>query len=287
MAFLPLLPTSRSFSSNRSQAHLLLDNFASAYRDTCAVLSLLISGVDAPAQTKLKATLRQARALEGLRKLEMALEAYEAVSKLEGPTAEGKDGTKRVEKMLRESKTGEFEWRKLEKGNASGESSASVGDFFGPIQVVEIAGRGGGRGVIATRDIAAGGTILGAYASSSPAPASPSVVPKAADSHAPAVEKAFATGRPSKTGPLTLMVLNLHLNKAEKASDVALTQSVVSRILDDPSTAPLVYSLYGGPNHLPHSTAPIGSLAQRKVSKVHHFANVDIARIEGLITQNA
>jgi hypothetical protein len=83
------------------------------------------------------------------------------------------------------------------------------------------------------------------------------------------------------------MVLNLHLNKAEKASDVAITGNIVSRILDDPSVGPALYSLYGGPTLLPTSTATIDPLSQRKISKVYKPADIDIARIEGIVTQNA
>jgi hypothetical protein len=63
--------------------------------------------------------------------------------------------------------------------------------------------------------------------------------------------------------------------------------NVVSRILDDPSTAPLVYSLYGGPDHPPLSTPIVHSFATRKVPKVYHLADVDIARIEAISSYNA
>jgi len=145
----------------RAQAHLLLRNFGAAYRDASAVLVLFDNDVNSPPQTKAKATLRQARALEGLRKLDLALQAYNDLLQIDPDKIEGKDGKKRVEKMLRESKTGEYDWRALEKDKiAKPGPGLNVGDFVGPIRVVEMSERGGGRGIIASRDIAAGELLL-------------------------------------------------------------------------------------------------------------------------------
>lgn len=93
----------------------------------------------------------------------MALASYEAVFKLDPAAAEGKDGMRRVKKMLAESKTGVFDWAKREKVRLTDATESFVGDFFGPIEVVELATRGGGRGVVATRDIEAGEVVLGAF----------------------------------------------------------------------------------------------------------------------------
>jgi hypothetical protein len=146
---------------NRSQTHLFLNNYASAYRDSTTVLSLLDLGVEGPAQTKFKAVLRQARALEGLRKLDMADAAYGLVIKLDSSSSDGRAGKKRVAKMLEQGRTGKFDGFASDATRLSEEDDSSTGDFFGPIKVVEIESRGGGRGVVATRDIAAGETVLG------------------------------------------------------------------------------------------------------------------------------
>jgi tetratricopeptide (TPR) repeat protein len=150
----------------RSQAHLHLNAFASAYRDSTSVLDLLDNDVNSPPQTKSKAVLRQARALEGLKKYDLALEAYEKVLSVDADSSGGKDGKKRTEKMLRESKTGDYDWSVLEKGKVAKEGhSFDIGDFMGPIKVVELSERGGGRGVVTTRDVDAGELLLGALSS--------------------------------------------------------------------------------------------------------------------------
>lgn len=152
---------------NRSQAHLFLHNFASAYHDTSTVLSLLDEDVSTPPKTKLKTLVRQGHAFEGLRKLNLALQAYEAVLEVDSSSTEGKNGRKRVSKMLRESKTEDFDWRDLQEKRNQLEDDDETGDFFGPIAIVELEGRGGGRGIVATRAIEAGELILGASISSS------------------------------------------------------------------------------------------------------------------------
>jgi hypothetical protein len=159
---------------NRSQAHLLLGNFGAAYHDSTAVLSLLDSDVSSPPLTEAKAYLRQARALEGLRKLDLALIAFEKVAKLDPSGSGGKDGKRRIETKIRQSKKGDYDRSAFEKGKVAKEGhSFDIGDFTGPIQVVELAERGGGRGVVATRTIEAGELLLGARSFSLPCVALP------------------------------------------------------------------------------------------------------------------
>lgn len=147
---------------NRSQAHLFLRNHASAFRDTSAVLSLLSKSVSSPPQTEYKVNFRRARALEGLRKLDLALKAYEEVLRIEPANAAGgQEGRNRVAKMLEQSGTGQYDWRELKGGGHGDGINDTTREFFGPIEVVELEGRGGGRGVVATRDIGPGERILG------------------------------------------------------------------------------------------------------------------------------
>ncbi|GAA6028992.1 hypothetical protein JCM8097_001541 [Rhodosporidiobolus ruineniae] len=245
---------------NRAQAHLRLGNFASAFRDASAVLSMLDDDVNAPPQTLVKAKLRLARALEGLQLLDQAKDAYDAVVEADGSIVEGKDGKKRVEKMLREVKTGGFDFRELEDALLPGAPDLEVGDYVGPIKAVELEGRGGGRGIVTTRDVSAGELLL--------------------------VEKVFAVGRPDIEKDGVIIALNLHRNRAEKGSDLALAGNIAARIMDDSSTADFVYSLYGGDDHPASRTLPLASLAQRKVGKEDRRVDVDIARIEAIAIQN-
>ncbi|GAA6041925.1 hypothetical protein JCM8097_000225 [Rhodosporidiobolus ruineniae] len=243
---------------NRSQLHLNLGNYASARRDASAVLNLLEQGVDAPPQTLLKAKLRLARALEGLRLLDKASAAYSAVLEVDSSSEEGKEGKKRVVKMRHETETGEYDWRELASVVGPEGRDLEMGDYVGPIEVVEMEGKGGGRGVVATRDVKAGDLLL--------------------------VEKAFAVDYPDPDR----LVLDFKLQHGSLGEhlDYPLACSIASRILDDPSTAELVYGLYGGKAFPPTGTLPFGAFGQRIVEQVSETVDVDAARIAAIADQN-
>ncbi|GAA5974697.1 hypothetical protein JCM11641_007228 [Rhodosporidiobolus odoratus] len=183
---------------NRAQAHLILRNFASAYYDAVTVLSLLDEDVNAPPQTKPKATLRRARALSGLRRLEEAKVAFEDVLELEDSSAEAKQGKRSVDKMVREAKTGEYDWLLLE-AQAEGAHregklcrELEVGDYLGPIKMARLVQREGGRGVVAARDIAAGEVLL--------------------------VENAYAVGGGDSTDKSVILASDVRLNQVSPPS---------------------------------------------------------------------
>ncbi|KPV78180.1 uncharacterized protein RHOBADRAFT_40724 [Rhodotorula graminis WP1] len=244
---------------NRAQAHLRLGSFASALRDTSAVLGFLSSEVPGPALAELKATLRRARALEGLRQLEKAREAFARVVELDPTSAEGRECVQRVERMLRESATGEYDWRQIVKDSDEGvdEKELSLGDYVGPVKVVEIKGRGGGRGIVATRDIKAGELLL----------------------------EAFATGEATK-GRL-VMGYDLTRNMASRASKMALVEACAAKVQDDPSAAALLYALHGGEKAEPVGAAVLGAQQDRELDSSSQPAFADIARIEGICLVNA
>ncbi|GAA5901661.1 hypothetical protein JCM8208_001569 [Rhodotorula glutinis] len=245
---------------SRAQAHLRLGNFASALRDTSAVLGFLASDVPGPALAEVKARLRRARALEGLRQLKKAREAFARVVELDSTSTEGRAGLQRVERMLHESATGEYDWRQIVKDSDDGvKHELAVGDYVGPVKVAEIGGRGGGRGIVATRDIKAGELLL--------------------------VEKAFATGQATK-GRL-VMGFNFARNLATGASKMALVEACAAKIQDDPSSATLLYTLHGGDSLKPVGTAVLGAQQDRELVSGAQPAFADVARIEEICLVNS
>ncbi|BGP10157.1 hypothetical protein JCM10049v2_006040 [Rhodotorula toruloides] len=242
---------------NRSQAHLRLENFASAYHDSSFVLKQLDEGISGPPQARLKATIRLARAFEGMRHLTLALEQFGKVIKLDTGSKEGAEGKKRIERKLRERDTGGYDWRELEK-LAETQTRLDVGDFIGPIKVVEMQGRGGGRGVVATRDIEAGEVLL--------------------------VEAALGVGEPPKGG--MMLTLDFQTNTATKPSTLDLVLKLASRISDDPTVAPLVYGLHGGARFPPSKTLAFDSFTERPLPVEGEQQFVDIARLEAVCSTN-
>ncbi|GAA5893992.1 hypothetical protein JCM6882_007953 [Rhodosporidiobolus microsporus] len=251
---------------NRAQAHLFLEKFASACRDSSTVLSLLDNGAEAAEQTRFKALFRRARALEGMKLLPSARDAYVEAFKVDPTSVEVKAGQQRVEKMLGEAKTGVFNWLQLEAQAVKSakekklDRTNNVGDYVGPIKVVKLEARGGGRGIVATRDIKAGELLI--------------------------VEKAFAVGEgPKDPNKTILMAFDLKTRNAATFEQVNLVDDVVQRMLDDPSTAPLLYSLYGGSEFPASGEATLNPLGRRPIETGKEVF-VDTARIEAILVAN-
>ncbi|GAA5823839.1 hypothetical protein JCM11251_003317 [Rhodosporidiobolus azoricus] len=250
---------------NRAQAHLYLDNFASARRDSSLVLAFLALDTAAPPEAKLKATLRRARGIEGMELLPAASEAYDKVLEVEPTSEEGERGKARVGKMLEQARTGTFDLLKLTRAeDALGEKTVyranAVGEFLGPIKVVELGGRGGGRGIVATRDIAGGELLL--------------------------VEKAFALSSPVEEGDTLTISYNPIKSQINRSTSSLLAKNVAARIMDDPSTKPIIDSLYGGAEYPPIAAAVLGAMSSRDIG-TNQTADVDIARIKAVAVQNA
>ncbi|GAA5823886.1 hypothetical protein JCM11251_003331 [Rhodosporidiobolus azoricus] len=241
---------------NRAQAHLRIDNFGSAYRDTSIVLSLCGSNDAVSQPTKLKALYRHARALKGMRLLSQAEEAYAVAVKADPVSLEVKAGQERVAKMLRESRTGDFDWLAMEKVDRV----SDVGDYVGPVEVVKLKERGGGRGVGATRDIQAGELLL--------------------------VEKSFAIGDdPNASAKHPLAALASRTRMLTQPAQLHLVSNTIHRMLDDPSAAAMVYSLHGGQQFPPTGNATFAARTTRSIDDDEEVY-IDTARIEALLYLN-
>ncbi|BGP18688.1 hypothetical protein JCM10213_006909 [Rhodosporidiobolus nylandii] len=248
----------------RADAHHHLGNFASAHRDASSVLSFLAEDVSAPPQTELKATLLRARALEGLRLHAQAKDAYARVLELDARSRAGQTGIERVESLLREAKTGEYDWDRLVvESNAweEGKGAASeVGNFVGPVKVARMQERGGGRGVIATRDIEAGELLL--------------------------VEKAASVGYEDPDSTTVVSLFDLRKNRSAAFAQLRLLDSLTAKMADDPSLCEQVYTLYGGDEDPATGEGALGGMSSRALDSTPASAAVDVARVENIVSQN-
>jgi len=150
---------------NRSQAHLGLGNFEQALQDATTVLSLLDDGVEAPGNSREKALLRRSRSYEGLRRFPLALSSYRELLSTTTSSTEARSGVARVEKLLEQSTSGNFDWLEMARitENRRNKVDLLVGDFVGSIEARKVTSRGGGRGMFASKDIAPGELLLGAF----------------------------------------------------------------------------------------------------------------------------
>ncbi|EGU11575.1 Proteophosphoglycan ppg4 [Rhodotorula toruloides ATCC 204091] len=242
---------------NRAQVHLRLENFASAYHDSSFVLKELDEGVPGPSQARLKATLRLARAFKGMRHLALALEHFAKVIELDAGSKEGAEGKKRIERKLRETNEGEYDWRELEK-QAKTSMRLDVGDFVGPVKLVKLEGRGGGRGLVATRDIQAGELLI--------------------------VDKAIVVGEPNDASDPSKAFL-FGGQAAWQLSMYQSAQRLASLLKEDPSLAPFVYSLHSRVQPATYDLA-FESLDHRQLPQEDDSVQLDKLRLESICSTN-
>ena len=160
---LALDPTPRErllLAMDRSWTHFSLSNYSSCYRDASIVLTYLAQGVAASIETELSIRLRRGLALIMMRRFAPALKEYERILETRADDILAKNGKATALRALAETRTGSHNWRRLEE-SLSDVETYPVGDFVGPVKVVSMSRRGGGRGVVATRDVKAGEVLLG------------------------------------------------------------------------------------------------------------------------------
>ncbi|KAL8293630.1 hypothetical protein RQP46_000331 [Phenoliferia psychrophenolica] len=229
---------------NRSAAHLQLENFAQAASDASTTLSLLSSSdlpPDRLATLKGQALLRKARAFDGMRAFSKARTAYLDLLEHSPSSSDALASLHRVEARLAESASGKYDWVDIHRRRGDGERSLDVGNFVGPVRPEVLKGRGGGRGVVAARDIEAGELLL--------------------------VEKAFATAfpAPSVRGSSDLprqVRLEVTPSSTGKEADIQpslmhdLVFNVVKRLVANPSLSSTIYSLHGGDRYPPSCGVP-------------------------------
>lgn len=96
-------------------------------------------------------------------------------------------------------------------------------NYVGPVKVASIKDKGGGRGLVATRDIQDGEILLAVKA----------------------IALVSVTEVPSSR---PIVAFNLEEGVVDTSNLVLYTQSVLYRLMDQPELAPKVYDLYLGPN---------------------------------------
>ncbi|SCZ88369.1 BZ3500_MvSof-1268-A1-R1_Chr2-1g04365 [Microbotryum saponariae] len=159
--------------NNRCAAHLKVDNLRQAHQDALKVIEL-VDNVTPEAQLEIgpntiqdwleKAWRRRAVAEERADNLKLALASYKQVLAFgRSLKVEAQQGIARVELMLEQSRTGKhYPWLELYERSLKPEEDPRmpVGNYIGPIRVVDKVEGRGIRGVIATSDIQVGELIL-------------------------------------------------------------------------------------------------------------------------------
>ncbi|KAI0677320.1 hypothetical protein C8Q78DRAFT_960867 [Trametes maxima] len=168
----------------------------------------------------------------------------------------------RCHARLQESMTGKYDWGSLFR-NAKRKVRVDAADFFGPVHTRRMERRGGGRGMVATRDIQAGELLLAAK---------------------PYVS-VYACDLPPNQLVATLDLLS---KSSKERTDSLLLAQVVEKLYGDPDTRDEVFHLYAGPTYPPppDSYPPRPRSEVVKVDLLEPNVNVDIAHLEAICTYN-
>jgi hypothetical protein len=219
----------------RAAARLELQAFKPAHRDAVEGLELLAQPrspddglLNAPENPKSRALLLRARAEEGLGLYSVALASYEEVLPLQSSPNEAEYGRLRALRRLEEAEQGNYDWAERFRLGLDVKACPrrDAADFLGPWKVERIAGRGGGRGAVATRDVKPGELLL--------------------------VEKAFAIVYPWEV--------------EDGDIDSEIVRRILRKVEEDGSLARGMMSLYAGPSYAPPTSAPTGLSFATKLS---------------------
>ncbi|KAL7413680.1 hypothetical protein BDY24DRAFT_441464 [Mrakia frigida] len=260
---------------NRSHVYLVLERFNAALLDASRALHLLLSNASLPHDKlellKEKAYYRRSTALYSLRRWSDAKHWFAETVRTFPNSKEPQKamgGLRSSNARIQEESTGVYDLIPLYKqGIARPGSRMDVGDFVGPVEVVPSKGVGGGRGLVAARDVTAGTLLL--------------------------ATKAFAITRPEELPNKENLVWYDHLSeRVATASEVHLRQGIVFRLFDQPELLPSIVDLHAGPNFLPpplnYDLKP--SLTPLKASPLHSPSSlppIDLGRIEAVERVNS
>lgn len=247
---------------NRSAAHLQLSNYASARRDVACVLQLIEESDRPDSETNMKlkekALFRLANSQYGQRKFPLAKSTFITLLQTFPTSQQAKDGIAKCEAREKEAATGEFDFVGMYKaGKKGGAVRLDVADYQGPMKVEEIATRGGGRGIVATRQIKAGEVML--------------------------VERAFDVSFVQDLDEKCLVTsIDILRRDVKFNTGISHVAGIVSKLIDDPSLIPIIDSLYAGPT----ATAPVPLSAIPPEEPPADGVGIDVARIELVCTVN-
>lgn len=111
-------------------------------------------------ESKLKALYRSAQAAYGLGDYTAAIEWYSKCTAEDTSFKDAELGIDKCNKRIKEMETGEYDWVHMWKHGLVPGYQLDVAEYRGPIKVVPMENRGGGRGIVASRDIKIGELLV-------------------------------------------------------------------------------------------------------------------------------
>jgi tetratricopeptide (TPR) repeat protein len=149
-------PSSTTIRLNRCLAHIRLTNFVFAAHDA----QMVLSQADLDPADRTKALYRAALAQYGSGKYREAQQHYNECLIIDPDLREAINGVNECRIRIQEQEHGIYDWEKLFMQGEVPHATPNVADYTGPVKVSSMPHRGGGRGLITTKDIAAGELLV-------------------------------------------------------------------------------------------------------------------------------
>ncbi|KAH9937991.1 uncharacterized protein B0H18DRAFT_965005 [Fomitopsis serialis] len=243
---LKINPGSLVLRLNRAEAYMRLDFFSGALHDARSVLV----ASELPPALRNKALLRAARAEYGRRNYAIARQLFQQHRGSSTNNAEDANWIRRCEDRLRESSTGKYDWAKLFE-ESQRTSRLDAADYTGPVEVKDVPGHG--RGIVATKDIAAGELLVR-----------------------------------DLRADMWRTALNCKTSSFMTRSQCANIAKAAQTIYGNPDVYAQVLHLYAGPDYpLPPVTSPPSRLDLRPVEPLEPTINLDVGRLEAICLYNS
>ncbi|GBE79899.1 hypothetical protein BKA93DRAFT_776723 [Sparassis latifolia] len=259
---LQLDPAAPVLYSNRSEAYLRLRFYSGALADARSVAR--VPGVsDALLE---KALVREAKAEYARENFEVALAKFEewqfAHSGDNAAAAEIATWITRTRRRHEESRTGTYDWAKFFVSSFK-QPHLDIADYQGSIEVRAMANRGGGRGIVATKDIAVGEVLL--------------------------VSKPFVAIYDSDLSEKEVtMNVDFLAGVSSEPTRSAVIARAVEKIYGNPDLHDQVFDLYSGVDYpaAPPSYPPAKPTEPTVVNPLEPNVNIDISCLEAICTFN-
>ncbi|GKT89204.1 TPR domain-containing protein (tetratricopeptide) [Colletotrichum tofieldiae] len=235
----------RDIARNRAHVHLLLDRQDEAIADAKA--SLIGADDQRSKELDSKAYFRAGSGAYNLGQYQEAKEYFELAKKLAPEEKGAIIYLRKVEMRIREQVKGDYDLQKIRANLSRASPRADAASFTSKTEVKDSTGRG--RGLFASRDIAAGEVVM--------------------------VEKAFCVVWGHESEVLTAMTYDVRDDRI-RVAPVGLTKAITQKLLRNPSQIERVMDLYG--DYQGKGKAAV---------KTQEGPVVDVFRVHDIVSRNA
>ncbi|KAF8524717.1 hypothetical protein BU17DRAFT_42595 [Hysterangium stoloniferum] len=243
--------------ANRAEAYLKLGYFSAAKRDADDVLA----SPETEAM-EVKALSRAGRAAYYVKKFDEALVYFQKMLAIKEDNPVAKGWIRRTQTRLEEQTLGRYDWPRIFRDSQKLASLSDIASFVGPVKVTTLPSRGGGRGIVATRNIEIGELLL--------------------------VAKPFASAFKEDLSPFeSTLAINFLTRRGSGQCSFATIWRTIEKIYGNPELHNQVFHLCPRPPFEPAST----EYPPQTSHNIHHHPlqpsiDIDIPLLESMCSNN-